>query len=102
MTLTILEGLGLRSHFAVVLGGDSLPERKPAPQPLLEAARRCGRAPAECVMVGDSRVDVLAGRAAGMVTCGFVAGFKGRAELVAAGADVLIERFGELRRVFSA
>ncbi len=100
-TLTILEGLGLRSHFAVVLGGDSLPERKPAPLPLLEAARRCGCAPAECVMVGDSRVDVLAGRAAGMVTCGFVAGFRGRAELVAAGADVLIERFGELREAFS-
>lgn len=100
-TLAILEGLGLRSHFAVVIGGDSLAERKPAPQPLLEAARRCGCAPAECVMVGDSRVDVLAGRTAGMVTCGFVAGFSGRAELVAARADALIERFGELRKVFS-
>ncbi|CAN5630067.1 HAD family hydrolase [soil metagenome] len=100
-TLTILEGLGLRSHFAVVLGGDSLPERKPAPQPLLEAARRCGCAPAEGVMIGDSCLDVLAGRAAGMVTCGFVGGFGGRAELVAAGPDMLIDRFGELREAFS-
>ena len=100
-TMTILEGLDLHSHFAVVLGGDSLTERKPAPQPLLEAARRCGCSPTECVMVGDSRVDLLAGRAAGMLTCGFVAGFSGRAELAAAQADVLIERFGELRILFS-
>jgi phosphoglycolate phosphatase len=53
-------------------------------------------------MVGDSRIDVLAGRAAGMTTCGFVAGFRGRAELVAAGADLLIERFGELREVIAS
>ncbi len=99
-TVTILERLGLRSHFDVVLGGDSLPERKPAPQPLLEAAQRCGCAPAAGVMIGDSCVDVLAGRAAGMVTCGFVGGFGGRAEIVAAGADLLIERFGELRNIF--
>jgi len=98
-SLAILEGLGLRSHFVTVLGGDSLPERKPAPQPLLEAARRCGRAPAECLMVGDSGVDMLAGHAARMATCGFVAGFRGRAELAAAGADILIERFGELQAV---
>jgi phosphoglycolate phosphatase len=96
---TILDRLGLRSHFAAVVGGDSLPERKPSPQPLLEAARRCQRAPAQCLMIGDSRVDVLAGRAAGMTTCGFVAGFRGRAELVEAGADLLIESFGELRGV---
>jgi phosphoglycolate phosphatase len=98
-TAAILSGLGLRSHFAVVLGGDSLPERKPDPQPLLEAARRCGCVSPECLMVGDSWVDILAGRAAGMATCGFTGGFRGRAELAAAGAEVLIERFGELREV---
>ena len=98
-SLHILEALGLRSHFEVILGGDSLPERKPSPLPLLEAARRCGCAPAESLMIGDSQVDVLAGRAAGMMTCGFVAGFRGREELVAAGADVLIERFEELLKV---
>lgn len=100
LTMKILEGLDLHSHFAVVLGGDSVTQRKPAPQPLLEAARRCGCSPVECVMVGDSRVDVLAGRAAGMLTCGFVAGYSGRAELAAAGADVLVDRFGELRILF--
>jgi phosphoglycolate phosphatase len=95
-SLKILEALKLRAYFNVILGGDSLSERKPAAQPLLEAARRCACAPAECLMIGDSRIDILAGRAAGMTTCGFVAGFRGRTELMEAGADLLIERFGEL------
>jgi phosphoglycolate phosphatase len=98
-TLPILEGLRLSHHFAAVLGGDSLPERKPSPVPLLEAARRCDVDAEDCLMVGDSFVDIEAGRAAGMKTCGYVAGFRGRAELTAAGADFLIERFGELRAV---
>ncbi|MBV9924766.1 MAG: phosphoglycolate phosphatase [Acidobacteria bacterium] len=98
-TLGLLEGLGLNQHFVAVLGGDSLPERKPHPAPLWEAARLCGVPPEKCLMVGDSRVDVLAGRAAGMKTCGFAGGFRGRAELEEAGADFVVERFEELRRV---
>jgi phosphoglycolate phosphatase len=47
-------------------------------------------------MVGDSRVDVEAGRAAKMKTCGYIPGFRGRTELVDAGVDYVIERFGEL------
>ncbi len=101
-TVTLLERLNLLSHFAVVLGGDSLPERKPAPLPLLEAATRCEVTPDHCLMIGDSRFDILAGRAAGMKTCGYVAGFRGKAELVEAGADLLIERFGELRQLVNA
>lgn len=98
-TLAILEGLGLSLYFKAVLGGDSLPERKPQPQPLLAAARLC-EVPAErCLMVGDSRVDVLAGKAAGVKTCGFTGGFRARSELEEAGADFLIDRFGQLREI---
>jgi len=98
-TIAVLRGLGLERYFTAVLGGDSLAERKPSPEPLLEAARRCGHPPAECLMIGDSRVDIEAGRAAGMKTCGYVSGFRGREELESAGADALIERFSELRSV---
>ncbi|HMV49662.1 MAG TPA: HAD hydrolase-like protein, partial [Blastocatellia bacterium] len=57
----------------------------------------CAVAPAECLMVGDTKFDVEAGRAAGMKTCGYIPGFRGRTELAEAGADFLIERFSELR-----
>jgi phosphoglycolate phosphatase len=95
-TTALLEGVGLARYFEVVLGGDSLAERKPSPMMLVEAARRCGAKASECLMVGDSRVDVEAGRAAKMKTCGYVPGFRGRTELVEAGVDYVIERFGEL------
>jgi phosphoglycolate phosphatase len=96
-TVALLDGLGLLPYFNTVFGGDSLPERKPSPRMLLEAARSCEAEPSKCLMVGDSGVDVAAGKAAGMKTCGFVPGFKGRTELIEAGADFLIERFSELR-----
>src|SRR6266498_2331908 len=93
---SLLEGIGLSPYFKVVIGGDCLPERKPSPLMLLEAARRCGVLASECLMIGDSRVDVEAGRAADMKTCGYIPGFRGRTELVEAGVDYVIERFSEL------
>ena len=98
-TMTILDALDLQQHFVAVIGGDSLPERKPAPAPLLEAARLCKVAPTDCLMIGDTKVDMLAGKAAGMKTCGFVGGFRGERELIEANADFLIERFGELQNL---
>jgi len=95
-TAEMLERIGLLKHFQVVLGGNSLPERKPSPLMLLEAARLCEVAPAECLMIGDSWVDIEAGRKAGMHTVGYVGGFRGRTELAAAGANYLIEEFNEL------
>ena len=95
-TQPLLEGIGLAEHFRVVFGGDSLPERKPSPLMLLEAARRCEVEPAQCLMIGDSWVDVEAGQNAGMKTAGYIGGFRGRAELETAGADYLIEHFSEL------
>ncbi len=96
-TVTILAALDLQRHFVAVLGGDSTAERKPSPVPLFEAARLCEVAPSDCWMIGDTKVDMQAGKAAGMKTCGYVGGFRGKGELVAAHADFLIERFGELR-----
>lgn len=96
-SMALLNGIGLLPYFDVVLGGDSLPERKPSPMMLLEAARRLGVTPSTCLMVGDTKFDVAAGKAAGMKTCGYIPGFRGRTELAEAGADFLIERFSELQ-----
>ncbi|WP_286239835.1 phosphoglycolate phosphatase [Neptuniibacter halophilus] len=64
-TETMLQGFGLRDYFSVVIGGDSLAEKKPHPMPLLEAMSRCQATAESTLMVGDSVHDVKAARAAG-------------------------------------
>jgi phosphoglycolate phosphatase len=66
LTEPLLEQLGLRARFACVISGDTLPERKPHPLPLLHAAKLAGVSAGECVYVGDAERDVLAAHAAGM------------------------------------
>ena len=58
--------LGWETRCAVLIGGDTLPERKPHPLPLLHAAQAMGVAPAEVIYVGDDERDIQAARAAGM------------------------------------
>ncbi len=67
LTEPLLEGLGLRRRAACVLSGDTLPERKPHPRPLLVAAEQAGVPPASCIFVGDALRDIQAARAAGML-----------------------------------
>ena len=71
------QALGLWPRAAVLVGGDSTPFTKPHPAPLLEAARRVGRAAHECVYVGDDARDMHAGRAAGMRVAAAAWGYLG-------------------------
>lgn len=61
----LLKGLGLADYFRIVLSGDSLPEKKPHPMPLLHAAQFFGVPPEQVLLIGDSLNDVAAARAAG-------------------------------------
>jgi len=84
----IVAGLGLAARAAVVIAGDTTAYAKPHPEPLLEAARRLGVAPSACAYVGDDLRDMVAGRAAGMVTMAAAWGYLGLGEPVADwGAD---------------
>lgn len=70
MSRMILDGLGVTSRFARVLGsGDGWP-RKPDPAGLLALMAEFGASPRTTALVGDSRIDVLTGRAAGVATIG--------------------------------
>ena len=60
----LLERLGVRRAFASLVGADTLPVRKPDPEPLREAARRAGGRPEACVLIGDSDTDRNTARAA--------------------------------------
>lgn len=62
----LLAGLGLDQRVACLVSGDTLPVRKPHPEPLLHAAQAIGVAPPSCVYVGDALRDIEAARAAGM------------------------------------
>lgn len=64
----VLDKLGYATRVAAMVGGDTLPQRKPDPAPLLHACRLAGVAPAACVYVGDDPRDIVAGRASGMYT----------------------------------
>ena len=60
----LLEELGLAEHFHAIIGGDSLPQRKPHPAPVQRAAELAGAQPEHSIMLGDSRADMAAARAA--------------------------------------
>ncbi len=62
----LLAALGLAKRAACVVSGDTLPQRKPDPEPLLHAARQVAADPKRCVYVGDAQTDVAAANAAGM------------------------------------
>lgn len=64
-TEPLLASKGLRDAFSLVLSGDSLPEKKPHPMPLLTACEHFGITPESLLMVGDSAADAAAARAAG-------------------------------------
>jgi N-acetyl-D-muramate 6-phosphate phosphatase len=66
LTEPLLERFALRTRARVIVSGDTLPERKPHPAPLLYAAETLGVTPFECIYIGDAERDVLAARAAGM------------------------------------
>lgn len=72
---TILQTLGWQDDFAVVLGGDSLPVKKPDPTPLLTVCDKLGFSPEQSLMIGDSKNDILAGQNAKMDTIGLSYGY---------------------------
>lgn len=95
MSRTILAGLGLLSRFAAVVGGDSLPARKPDPAGMdsLLATTRTSRE--RTVLVGDSLIDMHTARAAHVAFCGVAWGLR-RADLVAARVDRMINHPNQL------
>jgi len=83
MTKPLLVALGVAQRAACMISGDTIPQRKPDPAPLLLAARQIGVSPEQAVYIGDAARDIAAGRAAGMYTIGATYGY------VVAGDDPL-------------
>lgn len=98
-TLKMLEGLGIKPYFDMILGGDSTEHTKPDPEPLEKILRDLQVPPSRAAMVGDSVGDVLAGQRAHMITCALTYGLGKREELIKAGPDHLLDDMWELTEI---
>jgi len=91
-----LEHLGLRKFFRVVVTALDVEKPKPSPDALLHAAKKLGVPISQCAIVGDSIVDVQAGKTAGAKTVAVLTGLFNRAELAALSPDLLLRTVGDL------
>jgi phosphoglycolate phosphatase len=97
----IVEALGLSEFFVHVYGGNSFPTKKPDPEGVRKLLHETKTRAQEAVMIGDSSVDVITGRNAGMWTCGVKYGFAPHT-LCEAPPDVVIDQPKDLVELFAA
>lgn len=90
----ILASAGILHHFDVVAGADTVSEPKPHPAMALHVADALACHPGDCVMVGDTRHDMLMGRDAGMATVAVTYGIGALSELTQTQPDLVAATFG--------
>ncbi len=98
-TMRFLEQFHLMKYFDAVITGQSAEHTKPYPDPILLAAQKMGVKPEECLMIGDTTVDIRAGKSAGTQTVGVLCGFGEEPELRKKGADMILKTTSELAGV---
>ncbi|MCB1774315.1 MAG: phosphoglycolate phosphatase [Gammaproteobacteria bacterium] len=95
-TEPLLKTLGIYDEFGIVVSGDTLTVKKPDPGPLLHAAAHFGVEPAASLMLGDSRSDVTAARAAGFQVVCMSYGYNHGEDIRAYRPDAVIDSMAEL------
>lgn len=100
-TLPLLKNLGVYDDFGIVVCGDTLPQKKPDPAPLLHAAKHFGVSPQQSLMLGDSVSDVKAARAAGFKIICMSYGYNHGQDIRTAHPDAVIDSMAELPRLLS-
>ena len=98
-TRLFLDQFELTSLFKVIVTAQTAPHTKPYPDPILYAAGAMNVPPDNCLMVGDTTVDIRAGRQAGAQTIGVLCGFGEELELRQRGADMILTSTSELVQV---
>jgi len=96
-----LERMGIKGHLAETIAIEDAPRKKPSPDPLIVCARRLAVTPNRCVYVGDSHVDIQAGRAAGMLTVGVLTGLDDRQTLERENPTMIQESVADLIPLFA-
>lgn len=95
-TLRFVEQFSLQNYFGSVVTSQTCEHTKPFPHPILRAAEMMQVAAQNCLMIGDTTVDILAGKSAGAQTVGVLCGFGTEKELRRAGADLIVKDLQEL------
>lgn len=92
----LLQSLNIEHYFTLQIGGECLDEKKPHPLPLQHTAEQLGVAAEYCLMVGDSRNDVEAAKAAGWRSVALTYGYNHGEPVANCNPDWLIDDFREL------
>ena len=100
-TMRFLTQFDLCKYFDVIVTGLSAAHTKPYPDPIFLAAEKMGVRPEECLMIGDTTVDMRAGKAAGAQTVGVLCGFGEEPELRQLGADLILKSTGDITALFN-
>ena len=95
-TMRFLDQFDLAKYFDVIVTGQSAEHTKPYPDPILFAAKKMNVKPEECLMVGDTTVDMRAGKSAGAQTVAVLCGFGEEPELLKMGAGLILKTTSEL------
>ena len=100
MTLdSYVSDLGLSPYITYILGVEDVADAKPGPGPVLKTLEDFGLSAEECLVVGDTKYDILMAHNAGVKGVGVTYGNGSREELSAAGAEWLIDDFAELAEI---
>ena len=98
-TIPLLKGLGVYDEFGIVVSGDTLPVKKPDPQPLLHAAAHFGVGAEDSLMLGDSKSDVTAARNAGFQIVCMSYGYNHGEDIRKYNPDAVIDSMIELKEL---
>lgn len=89
-TRAFLDYFNLTRHFDVIVTALTAEHTKPYPDPILFAAQKMGVPPEACLMIGDTTVDMRAGKSAGAQMVGVLCGFGEEEELTRKGANLIL------------
>jgi N-acetyl-D-muramate 6-phosphate phosphatase len=95
-TEAFLDYFGLSPRFHSIITAQTCEHTKPYPDPILHAAALAGVKPEECLMIGDTTVDILSARKAGAQSIGVLCGFGDETELRKAGADLILKHTAQV------
>jgi phosphoglycolate phosphatase-like HAD superfamily hydrolase len=98
-TRAFLDKFELTGYFRIIVTAITAEHTKPFPDPIFYAAEKMGAPPENCLMIGDTTVDIRAGKAAGAQTVGVLCGFGEETELKRRRADLILKNTSELAGV---